>query len=258
MTQSPQPIQAIQDAFKKLNPEYVVHQSTMNEILYIGNKEDIGDKDLASRSEQVLMPTLKHPSSWTECSLNAALKQIKTLRSATEKNRDDTFKVLHSTTIAALVLSGVDARDIERMAALDLRLMDKAAITIKIWKQQYPELISKRSGQPQKKRFFHITMILAEEYYRATGKYPVVATDAHDPGKLGHRAYGDFLALVKAVFFVLAGEKKASPEAMARAVEDLWKRRAKQQKLKIKRRSKKKKSLIKMNKPYKSISSNAH
>lgn len=194
-----------------------VHQVTMNEIIFLG---------LSLQADEVLnkspafpgMPALTYPNSWKECSLNTAAKQIKKLKTAIKKSNQEklqiAFEAMYSTTIHALLASGFQQHDIHK---LDASILDKATDAIEEWKKEYPELISKRSGQPEKKVALHISKILAEEYYNATGKKPTVITDAINAG---HYASGDFLDLHEKVFKILG--IKASPESMARDTRKLW------------------------------------
>ena len=217
MEETARRVESIQAAFKKLNKKYVVHGSTMAELLTIGGPNtEYAESILNTHRPFQGMPVLKHRASWTGCSLNTAAGQIEKLKRATERLQA-AFEVMHQTTIYALVESRFDYNTTEKLITTMLDTTDKATKFINDWKKKSPELASAKTGRRKSKIAFHIAMILADEYHRATGKPPAVATDAN---KRGYPAYGDFLTLIKTVFKAL--DIKESPESMARDAKDLW------------------------------------
>ena len=214
------PAEKIQTAFKKLNPEYNVHGSMMSEIItYAYSPKEYAERLLHRERPFPGMPVLKYPAARASCSLNTAEKQMRKLSAATKKLQA-AFEAMNSPTIYALVQSGFDYSAAEKLIIMMRDAVDKAPKTIAGMKKAHPEFTSSRTGRPKSSIPFHIAKILAGEYFRATGKPPTVATNAHERG---HPAYGPFLDLVRTVFKAL--KIKASPESMARDAEALWRDR---------------------------------
>lgn len=210
-------MEKIQAAFKVLNPEYIVHKSTVCEILFIK------ERDFHRSPSCPTMPRPTHPASWEECSLNTAEKQVSKIKSAA-KNLKKALDDMKQPTIYAFAHNGLYFAELEKMLISTMQAAENANKSIDKWKPQYPEWVSKRTGQPRKEVAFHIAMILAEEYHRATGKNPTIITDSYG---FGHPASGNFINLIKNIFEIVS--IKASPEAMARDAIKLWNKRKKLQ-----------------------------
>ena len=225
------PKQKIEEAFYKLNPQYEIRDRTMNEILFIGTSQH-AETLLHKNPPFPGMLASRHPAAWKECSLNTAAKQLQNLKRSAKKLKADIEK-MNQPTISALVKSGFHTLDLEQQLSLFLGECDgpgtaDAAIKyIENWKIREPNLASFKSGAPKDKIALHITMILAEEYFRATGNSPSVSNKEHliNKHQTGNKSYGEFLDFVAAIFCAIG--IKASPEAMARSAIDLWRKREK-------------------------------
>lgn len=222
-----EPTEKILAAFQRLNPNYIVHPSTLNEILVVGTSSA-----LRKRPPFPGMPAPRHPSSWKECSLNTAAKQLGDIKKVAQKLQS-AIEQMHSTTVYAFAKDGFYMRRLEEQLSELLGSGNKqgaihpATANIENWKKQKPEWISSKTGAPREEIPFHIAMLLAEEYFCATGKKPSVSnkTVAINPYETGNVSYGSFLDFVTAVFDAL--NIKASPDAMARSARDLWGKRQK-------------------------------
>jgi len=231
--QQPTPSEKIKAAFHKLNPAYDIDTSALNEILFMSISPS--NRNTPSEAERYLhmrrrggipaMPWPKHRNSWQECSLNTAEKELTNIQRATKKLQK-AFNAMHETTIYALVHVGVRVEIFEEFLNATTGETDKAKEFIGRLKKDYPEWVSKKSGQPKKETSFRIAEILADEYHRATqGKKPTVSfREVRIHSDLdGGESYGNFLELVKSVFDTL--DITASPDARSRKAMGLWERR---------------------------------
>lgn len=213
------PSELIQDAFKALNPEYKVHDSTIAEILIIGCSPRA--KDILGATQPFRgMPVLKYPAWRKCCSLNTAERQIKTLLRS--KNLKENYEAMSQTAIYALVENGADFKTAESFANTVINAINGALTFIKKTGRANPQWKSSRSGQPQKDTQFHVVKVLADEYYKATGKEPTITVKTYED----HSAKGAFITLIETVFKIL-NIKKTSTEAMAKKVITLRKKRKK-------------------------------
>ena len=213
----------IQAEFHKLNANYTIYPSTMNEIIFIGTSSK-ANREFHRNSPVPNMPSpkqhdkngnpLQEHNSWHECSLNTSVKEIDKIKKAAEKLLNAIDK-MHSTTIYALANNGFYSAELEKMLENALKVTEKANENLNDWKIQYPEWIDNKSGQPKKEVAFHIAKILADEYHRATGNAPSLTSV--DSGKT-QEVCGHFFNLVKSVFNILG--IKASPQSMSREARD--------------------------------------
>ncbi len=207
--------------FHKLNPEYEVDAGKLDLIFVIG--------DTLSGSWPE-MPKSIQRTALSMCNFNTAEKEIGNVKAAIQKLQT-TLSAIHSTTLLSLVHADIHIEELEKLLIATIDKANNAKETIQRLKidpkviKDHPKFFAKKSGRPQNRGALYIAEILADEYYRATGKMPTFSNRLIQINlyKKGYKKHGEFLNLVKSVFDIL--EITASPEAMSRQANNLWRKR---------------------------------
>lgn len=210
MKKEQSPSEKIEAAFHKLNPEYALHPSTLNYIIFMSTSER-AESFLHDdpRLQGLILSMPKYPTSLKECSVNAATKEIDDIQEAIAVLRETAYAI-HGTTYKHMLDVGFEIGKFERFLHAIKIIANKTKENLQEYGKQNPTSASFRSGAPQKKIPLHIAKVLSEEYFKATGKRPTRSTNPY----AGGRTYGDFFELVKTVFIAL--EIKAGAANMAR------------------------------------------
>ena len=204
----------IRALFAKLNPNFKLHISTINEILYYG---------CFPRAEFRLQKRLTIPISvppgitlsYKNCSLTKAREQLDRFERDVLNQKASTFP-LHTTTASALHFANFNQSFLSGDPVTISESFAEARKLIRKWDIAYPQMRSARSGQPEKKAPLRIAKVLAEEFFRATGSSPRLSTDPYND----QAPSGKFYELVAGAFKILG--IKASPRVMAEKAATLW------------------------------------
>lgn len=204
----------IVNEFRKLNPDHIVPERTINEIIYLATSPR-AERTLHNGPSFPGMPRPQFPNSWKRCNYKTSRNEIENVRKAA-KQVEKAYISMHCDTVSAFVLANKNPQEIEVITKKILDATNAADKIVTKLKEMNPEWESWKSGRPLKAVPLRITKILANEFNLAKGKKPTISNRQViiNANQTGNKAYGQFLDLITNVFLIL--NIKASPEAMAR------------------------------------------